>query len=120
MTPDLLAAVVTTGEAADMLGLSRSRVAELVAAGELRARRSAAVWLVLRADVETYQANRRRACVSCLVRAEDFDDTRDDHRGNVTQAAHRLGLKPRTLRQALYRARKRGWTGTYTDDTRGK
>lgn len=57
----------------------------------------------------------------CLMHAENSDDTRDDHRGSVTLAARRLGLKPESLRRALIRARKCGWTGTYTDDTkRGK
>lgn len=56
----------------------------------------------------------------CLMHAENFDDTREYHRGSVTLAARRLGLKPESLRRALNRARKRGWTGTFISDTKGQ
>lgn len=53
--------------------------------------------------------------------AEDFDDTRPDHRGSITAACMRLNVTPTLLLKALRRARAAGWTGTYTDDTkRGK
>ena len=40
--------------------------------------------------------------------AEDFLDTFDHHQGDIHIAAHRLGMKPKSLERALYRARAAG------------
>ena len=39
---------------------------------------------------------------------EDFLDTFDHHQGDIHIAAHRLGMKPKSLERALYRARAAG------------
>jgi hypothetical protein len=39
---------------------------------------------------------------------EDFHWTYADHGGDLVIASQRLGLKPLTLAQALYRAKRRG------------
>jgi lipocalin len=40
---------------------------------------------------------------------EDFEWTRDYHRGDLSLAAHRLGLSADALEQMLYRARRKGF-----------
>jgi len=40
---------------------------------------------------------------------EDFEWTRDYHRGDLTLAAHRLGLSVYALEQMLYRAKRKGF-----------
>lgn len=48
---------------------------------------------------------------------EDLTHTWDDHHGVVTLAARRLGMNPESLATTLWRARKRGITATFYDDT---
>jgi len=40
---------------------------------------------------------------------EDFEWTRDYHRGDLSLAAHRLGLSADALQQMLYRAKRKGY-----------
>jgi len=40
---------------------------------------------------------------------EDFEWTRDYHRGDLSLAAHRLGLSVDALEQMLYRAKRKGY-----------
>lgn len=48
---------------------------------------------------------------------EEFQWTFVDHRGDVLVASERLGLAPRTLAKALYRAKKRGIDVSFYDNT---
>ncbi len=54
-----LTSVVTAGEAADILRLSRQRVDQLCNAGTLRHRMSGQTRLILLADVEAYRRTAR-------------------------------------------------------------
>jgi hypothetical protein len=46
----------------------------------------------------------------------EFEWTRSRHKGSVVTAAPLLGMNPRALAQALYRARKAGVAVSYIDD----
>ena len=48
---------------------------------------------------------------------EDFKWTFSDHGGDLMVASQRLGMKPLTLAQALYRAKRRGVVVTFFDNT---
>ena len=50
------------------------------------------------------------------ITVENFNDTRSEHGGLLTQAAMRLRLEPESLKAALHRARRRGIDVEFTDD----
>jgi len=105
-----------------MLDVSRAYTVQLAVTGKIRARKSGGIWLILREDVEQYDAQHTRAQARSPRRRrewiEDFEDTRDDHHGSIVNAARRLNAKPATLAAALYRARAAGWCGNFHDDTK--
>lgn len=60
LEPDPFAEWVTTARAAEILGLSRSRVAQLRRERQLKATRSPAGWLYRLEDLRTFQQQRSR------------------------------------------------------------
>jgi hypothetical protein len=46
----------------------------------------------------------------------EFEWTRTRHKGSILTAAPMLGMNPKALAQALYRARKAGVAVSFTDD----